>query len=435
MRGGPWRRGVAVVSWLAAGTARAVERFPRPQFEQGHVVPGPTAPSPDSLSVLWLYVVVLALALILTAVACLRWRSRRWVVGITVVCLALFGFIRKGCVCPVGSIQNLLLVLHDPTYGAPWHVVALFVLPLLAALAFGRVFCGGVCPLGAIQDLVVLKPIRLPSWLGRTLELGPYLVLGLTAVLVTRGAGFIVCRLDPFVGLFRFSGPYGWLLVGGGVLVLGMFVARPYCRFFCPYGVLLKAASHLSRRHLTITPDTCVHCRLCERACPFDAIAIPGPAVQEPRRRGVRRLAWLFLLVPLLVVVGGAVGRQFEPLLARAHPTIWLAESVLTEGAADAKVIRQAVVQSDGGVDALLAKAMQARAPLRTAAVLLGAFMGLVVGVRLIKLSVYRTATDHHPDRGRCFSCGRCFAACPQEQVRRRGKRSAGAAGAGEEGA
>jgi polyferredoxin len=70
------------------------------------------------------------------------------------------------------------------------------------------------------------------------------------------------------------------LVVGGAVLVLSTFIGRPYCRFLCPYGVLLGWLSRLSWSGVTITPDECVVCRLCEDACPFGAIE-PANAVKE----------------------------------------------------------------------------------------------------------------------------------------------------------
>ena len=39
------------------------------------------------------------------------------------------------------------------------------------------------------------------------------------------------------------------LTAGGILLVSGVFIARPYCRFLCPYGILLRWASLFSRWH------------------------------------------------------------------------------------------------------------------------------------------------------------------------------------------
>ena len=48
----------------------------------------------------------------------------------------------------------------------------------------------------------------------------------------------------------------------------------------------------------------------------------------------------------------------------------------------------------------------------------LGAWVGLVVGVSLISLSIHRRRSQFQPDQARCVSCGRCFWYCPYEQWR-----------------
>jgi polyferredoxin len=83
---------------------------------------------------------------------------------------------------------------------------------------------------------------------------------------------FLICRLDPFVGLFRFTGQAWLLIVGGAFLVAGIFVGRPYCRWLCPYGALLSVFSRYAWRSFSITPDRELECGLCEHACPYGAI-------------------------------------------------------------------------------------------------------------------------------------------------------------------
>jgi NAD-dependent dihydropyrimidine dehydrogenase PreA subunit len=48
-----------------------------------------------------------------------------------------------------------------------------------------------------------------------------------------------------------------------------------------------------------------------------------------------------------------------------------------------------------------------------------GAWIGLVIAVKLINLSFHRRRTDYEPDRGECFACARCFEYCPNELARR----------------
>jgi polyferredoxin len=61
-------------------------------------------------------------------------------------------------------------------------------------------------------------------------------------------------------------------MIGGVFLATGMFIGRPYCRWFCPYGALLNWCSRLAKRGVSITPHRELDCGLCSEACPYGAI-------------------------------------------------------------------------------------------------------------------------------------------------------------------
>jgi polyferredoxin len=220
-------------------------------------------------------VAVLAAAMGLSSWLVLKRRSRKSLVALAIGSVAYFGFYREGCICPIGSIQNVALALTDPRYSIPMVVTATFFLPLVMAVFVGRAFCGGVCALGAIQELVLIKPLQVPRRLDRALGLLKYVYLGLALFFVLKpaaGRDFLICRFDPFVDFFRRTGPPHMLLLGGAFLVAGMFIGRPYCRYLCPYGSLLAWCTRLARRGVTITPDKELDCGLCTEACPYGAI-------------------------------------------------------------------------------------------------------------------------------------------------------------------
>lgn len=268
------------VSSVPAGAqvdyTRPVEVAPNEEaIGEGYVVPEVQRPLATTIGRQIFDLVLLAVAMGLAAWITLKRRSRALAVALTISCLAYFGFFREGCICPIGSIQNVVTSMVDPAYAIPYFVIGIFMLPLVAALFFGRVFCGGVCALGAIQELVLLKPVEVPGWLDRVLGSFKWIYLATAvvfAVLPPESRDFVICRFDPFVGFFRFTGTFPMLLLGGIFLLVGIFVGRPYCRYLCPYGALLSVFSRYAWRSVSITPERELDCGLCQKACPYGAI-------------------------------------------------------------------------------------------------------------------------------------------------------------------
>ncbi len=232
--------------------------FPRPEFQSDYKMPTMQVPSAKSTMWDWIDTIALVATMSVGAYVVYRRRSRPAVFILTAFTIAYFGFFRRGCVCPIGSIQNVTASLANGSYALPWVVGAFFAIPLLFTLFFGRIFCGTACPLGAAQDVMLWRPLRVPAWLERAAGLFPFIYLGFAVLLAAVGTDYIICRYDPFIGLYRLSGPSHMLLLGGAFLVASMFVGRIYCRFICPYGAILRLLSPFSKKRVTITPSECV---------------------------------------------------------------------------------------------------------------------------------------------------------------------------------
>jgi len=141
---------------LSGFCALAEHRFPPPEFEGGHQLPVTTTPPARQVLLEYLDVAVLGACLVVASVLVYKKRSRKGLIALSIFSVLYFGFWKKGCVCSIGSVQNVALALFDPGYAVPAGVLAFFVLPLAFALFAGRTFCAGVCPHGALQDLVLL---------------------------------------------------------------------------------------------------------------------------------------------------------------------------------------------------------------------------------------------------------------------------------------
>jgi ferredoxin len=393
------------------------QRFPKPEFGSGYSQPTPVTPEPRLLALEYIDVVILLIVLSLASWMAIRSRSRKGLLWLSVFSLLYFGFYRDGCICSIGAIQNVALTIFDPGYAISVTTLLFFLLPLFFTLYFGRTFCAGACPLGAIQDLLIVKPLSLPDWLRKTLGLFPYIYLALAVLFAATGTDFIICRYDPFVGIFRMDAEFHMVVLGIAFLLMGMFVARPYCRFLCPYGVLLNWMSRFSKWHLSITPAACIQCRLCSDSCPFDAIDFPTDEKKLKNRVwGVKRFLVYLVLIPLWIFMGGYAGSKGHTWISKANPKVYLAELLIAkpEVRNDLKNLDvQAFLSSGKSMETLVQEATVIREKFYAGGWLMGGFLGLVIGMMLLNQVIFRTITDFQPNKGGCFSCGRCMNTCP----------------------
>ena len=404
-----------IVLCLMAWNSFAIQRFPKPEFETKYTQPVTQTPGPRGVIMEYLDVAILFASLAFITWLVLKKRSRKGVFWMSLFSLVYFGFYRKGCICSVGSIQNITLGLFNPEYHIPFTVIAFFILPLLFTVFYGRTFCAGVCPLGAIQDIFAIRPMKLNSWVQSLLGLIPFIYLGLGILYAATATDFIICRYDPFVGIFRFNATFLMFAIGGILLLTSVFIARPYCRFLCPYGVLLNLVSRVSKNHLTITPSKCIDCRLCENSCPFGAIQTPTNLKNtEKRNDAVKRFILYCVIIPFLTIGGGWTGAKFHENLANVNAKVRLANELRMSGNKENPSVEITTFQSSGkALDKFYADAASIVREFYFGGWILGGFIGLVFGLTLAGLAIMPYRTGYWPDKGTCLSCARCLEYCP----------------------
>jgi polyferredoxin len=402
---------------LSALPAVAQNRFPKPDFESGYQYPAFSYAVPDETWWNTVDIILLVAMMSVVALAVIRQRKRKPVFIVSIISVLYFGFFRNGCVCSIGAIQNVILSLTDSSYVMPLAAFLMFILPVIFTFLFGRVFCAGVCPFGALQELVNIKNFRLSQAVSAVLGIIPWIYLLFAFLYAVTRSSFIICRFDPFIGIFRMGGDIGMIAFGGLLLIASAFTGRPFCRFLCPYGALLSLFSRYSIRRISITPS-CINCDLCHHACPVAAIRPPYEnRVKESRMEGVKRLLAYFVFLPVMMFAGAYMMRTASDALSTANRDIRLYEQVVQNeiNPHDIQPVDVEVFFSQGGtIDELESRVAKIGAGFKTYSTATGALIGLVVAMTLINLSLKRTRKTYGIDHAACVACGRCFGYCPQ---------------------
>jgi len=394
-------------------------RFPQPDFTVEYRFPDLKLPGPSSF--LWAYADILVLVAImaLTALAFYRWRSRIASVACSLAGLLWFGLFRQGCPCPVGTVQDVIALAINPAAVIDFAELIFFLLPLVAALFWGRLYCGGACPLGAVQELLFLRKLSIPSPLAATLGTVPVFVLGVIVAAAWTGAPNAACRTDPFLPVFHPGGISGRWLLSASFLAVSLLVYRPYCRFFCVYGLMQKLASKLSGNGPSISPDSCLGCGVCSDTCPADAIDKPdNPTDTEEGRSRIIPLAAVSLgLVVAFAFLGHFLGRSLSAL----HPDVVLA-SLFARGNTDALEVRTFLERS-GDVAALAAHAREIVSRFSLVMTVTGALAALRLGLTLAGTEFRRRRERREIRVDSCFACSRCIHNCPRERHSRNARK------------
>ncbi|NYT04213.1 MAG: 4Fe-4S binding protein [Candidatus Methanofastidiosa archaeon] len=192
------------------------------------------------------------------------------------VSLIYLGFIRGGCLCVVGSLQQLSLYAIGAIKGNYLYWLMLFFLPIVFSVILGRVFCGYACPIGAWQQLMSgigsrLIKFRMPQKLDKFLKYIKYVFAALIVIVAISTRYPFFQKIDPFSYLFGFNFTLYGIISIAIVSVASIIVSRPFCRYICPYGAVLAILSRFSIYKIK-AKNGCKNCTLCDRVCETDAI-------------------------------------------------------------------------------------------------------------------------------------------------------------------
>lgn len=201
--------------------------------------------------------------------------------------------------CPVGSLQNFLSGL---TFRFPYYVLGLLI--FFGAL-LGRIVCGFLCPFGFIQDLLYLIPFYKKNRFkaDRILRYLKFAVLLILVILLpislklTPAFCKYVCPSGTIAGIISYitqpviRSQFGWLfswklIVLLIVVVSGLIVYRPFCKYLCPLGAFYGLFNRVALVRMHLNEEKCVHCSACANACKMNIDPSKKPNSMECIRCG-----------------------------------------------------------------------------------------------------------------------------------------------------
>lgn len=137
---------------------------------------------------------------------------------------------------------------------------------LLMSIIGNKIFCGWGCQFGTLQDAIWHLPTKKwkpPFALTNTVRVAFLAAIWVAAFFY----GFdLLEHIDPF-RVFRL-GAVSAVVVAAVILVAGIWIYRPWCQFFCPFGLVSWLGERIAVTKPRVNLKTCIDCLRCERECP-----------------------------------------------------------------------------------------------------------------------------------------------------------------------
>ena len=207
-------------------------------------------------------------------------RNRKW---IYMAAVGVFGIILGSDPSPMGTVKDAIVLLGSKGVIFPPRLIAFGIFLLLVILA-NKFICSWGCQFGTLQDLIfrfnrnrkdskgLFGQVKIPFIISNSIRILFFLILIIVAFFWSAD---IIGAIDPFK-IFKpqVIGIVGGLFIGL-ILVLSLFAYRPWCHFFCPFGLVGWLAEKVSFFKIKVDYDKCISCRACSKACPstvMDAI-------------------------------------------------------------------------------------------------------------------------------------------------------------------
>ncbi len=211
----------------------------------------------------------------------LRYLFQVAVIGILIYLALGYGERTFEAYCPFGGVEALygLFTTHNYTCALAETNLAMFIGLVVLVVISKKSFCGWICPIGAVSEVLNRIGFKIrkrrhyvKGRLDLFLRLLRYPVLILILYFTYKIGDLIFRGYDPFYLVFSGfgHGSLGTLsiILMSGILVASVFIAMPFCRYFCPLGAVQDLLAWAGVTKIHRNAANCTECGLCNEVCP-----------------------------------------------------------------------------------------------------------------------------------------------------------------------
>jgi len=198
---------------------------------------------------------------------------RNWLLFTAIL---IFGIVMGSDPSPMGTVKDAIHL-----YGTAHAIFfpRMIALSIFLAIVFfaNKYICAWGCQAGSLQDLifrinrtdkhkaVIGRQIKLPFALTNTIRFAFLCIF--TLVAFSWGID-IIDPIDPFkIYKPTYVGLMGGIFIGM-LLFASLFIYRPWCHLFCPFGLAGWLVEKASLVKISVNYETCIACQKCATACP-----------------------------------------------------------------------------------------------------------------------------------------------------------------------
>ncbi|MBN2570787.1 MAG: 4Fe-4S binding protein [Ignavibacteriales bacterium] len=226
----------------------------------------------------FLWFIFLIFIFIITKKSLVNSKNRKWLYLISIV---IFGVVMGSDPSPMGTIKDAIVLFGKSNVVFIPRIIALIIFLSLVILA-NKFICSWGCQFGVLQDFIfrinktkkqnnsIFKQFKIPFIVTNSIRILFFLIFSVIAI---AWAFDIIEWYDPF----KIFNPtvidvISYIFIPT-ILVLSLFVYRPWCHLFCPFGLIGWLAEKISIFKIKVNYETCIGCEACVKSCPSNVMS------------------------------------------------------------------------------------------------------------------------------------------------------------------